>query len=196
MITRFFSTGGRIGVIRFLIASFVALAILFGCRTLLATASTAAFPLIGALAGATLAKLFAEGGRRCHDLGRSGVIGLVIGICILMLVGLAGLSAPGADPGTPTAIGAIALALTGTVLFLLPGQKMENAYGAPPRGPLTATQGPIQPVRTLSFTALAIIGATAVGVLLATISDGMREENEHRVERMSRATAADRMPAR
>ena len=69
LITRFFSTGGRIRVIRFLIASLVALAILFGCRALHRHQPDRSRSVDRRAGGRDARNLSPQGGRRCHDPG-------------------------------------------------------------------------------------------------------------------------------
>ncbi|RYF24146.1 MAG: DUF805 domain-containing protein [Oxalobacteraceae bacterium] len=190
MITHFFSTGGRIGPSRFLVSAVLGVLVLFACRAILATGPTSAYPVVGAIAGATLAKIFAEGGRRCHDVGRSGAVGLVLGMGIMALVALAGLSAPGSSMGTSGAIVSLILASLGTATFLLPGDKSDNRFGLAPER-LKATPGQVHSARTLGWTSFAIIGTACIGLLLSTISEGMRDDRDRRVDRMSGSRSAE-----
>lgn len=176
---RFFSSEGRIGAIRFVVMTGAIVSIFYMVAWSLATFDTATFPLLGAAGGAALAKLFAEAGRRCHDVNWSAAIGaLVLVGTFLGLFAVLSLLRGGV---MAIAVGAVAT-LAFVITFLRPGQTTANIYGEPPSGVLRAgrlTDGRAR-YRSLVWAAISILGCATIGLAIQLITDQIRADRETR----------------
>ncbi|KTW17714.1 DUF805 domain-containing protein [Sphingomonas sanguinis] len=175
----FFSTKGRAGPIRFMAVVLAMVVVVSLVVWGFVALDAATYPILGALAGAALAKLFAEAGRRCHDLGRRatlgavvliGALGAVLSILSLLIVGA-------------TAIGiGVVVALVFVFTFLRPGQSGANSYGAPPPGPLQVSRPDAELVDrgSLAWAGVSILGCAAIGLAIQTTTDSIRADRESR----------------
>ncbi len=188
----FFSTKGRAGVTRFMAVTFAMVFVIGLVAWGFANLDAATYPLLGALGGAALAKLFAEAGRRCHDQGRDPIVGAVVlvgiliaAFCILSLL-VAGAMAIGIG-----AIGALAFAVT----FFRPGQPDANSHGEPPLGPLHASRptGVRVDRRGLAWAGVSILGCAAIGLAIQTTTDHIRADRESRQASATGSLAMVRM---
>ncbi len=175
----FFSTKGRAGPIRFMAVALAMVVVVSLVVWGFVALDVATYPILGALAGAALAKLFAEAGRRCHDLGRRatlgavvliGVLGAVLSILSLLIVG-----------ATAIVIGMV-VALVFVFTFLRPGQSGANSHGAPPPGSLQVSRPDAGPVDrgSLVWAGVSILGCAAIGLAIQTTTDSIRADRESR----------------
>jgi uncharacterized membrane protein YhaH (DUF805 family) len=175
-LTGSFASAGRIGPVRALIVTIVAAIILQLVGVALDRGGMIAYVLAGAVAGATVAKLFAEWSRRLHDTNVSAKWGLLIGVLAVIGVALLTVSSTRDDsPWLMTAAG-IAIAVLLLAALLRPGTRGDNRFGVPPAGHL-ATGGTITPAAGRSgaiWALVATLGGALIGYTLIDISDGMR----------------------
>lgn len=161
---RFFSFNARIGRLRLLIGIVVGLAIGWLGVLILREASGVATVLVGAAAGATIAKLVIEAGRRRHDMAAATVgplCALAIGI-----VGIAGtmVYALGTGNDIPQYLALGLFVAAWCALLLRPGVADTNAHGTAP-GLLAPSFGPARPARGgLMLAALVTISGAAIGM--------------------------------
>jgi uncharacterized membrane protein YhaH (DUF805 family) len=174
---QFFDAEGRIGIARFLLAMLLAPALLFGCLAGLFWLPVTTYPAIGAVAGLILLAWGCEAARRLHDLGITAWM-LVIVAPPLPFVALAILLRYWVDT-TAWIIGGGTVALC-ALLFLRPGKRAANRFGAPPLQILSRGAGTASRLRPLLALCLACSAGAGIGYLLYTISEGMREQAEWR----------------
>lgn len=175
----FFDTSGRISVVRFLLALAVALLVLLGCAVSLFYLPAWTNPLIGMVISLALLALICEAARRLHDVGISAWV-LVVVAPILAFAALAILSLYWVGIAA-WLIGGGAIAAS-AVLFLRPGERANNRFGAPPPQRLSRAAGPgetprLRPVLAL---VLAISAGAGIGYLLYMLDQGMRAQSEWR----------------
>ncbi len=174
-----FSTKGRAAPIRFMAVALAMVVVVSLVVWGFVALDAATYPILGALAGAALAKLFAEAGRRSHDLGRRamlgavvliGALGAVLSILSLLIVG-----------ATAIVIGMV-VALAFVITFLRPGQPGTNSHGAPPPGSLQVSRPDAGPVDrgSLVWTGVSILGCAAIGLAIQTTTDSIRADRESR----------------
>lgn len=188
-LARFFSIGGRIGTIRFVIVVGIFVSICLMITWGFATFGTATFPLLGAVGGAVIAKLFAEAGRRCHDVNRSATIGALVlvgtflalsSVLLMLIVGTMAI-----------AVGTV-VTLTFAATFLRPGQTATNSYGAPPLGVLRSGRPDHVQTgdRSLVWAMISILGCAAIGLTIQTSIDRSRSDRERRDLALTRQSTA------
>jgi len=170
-----FSSTGRAGVPRALVATLVA-GVVFGLAWVaLDRGGMIAYVLAGAVAGAMLAKLAAEWVRRLHDTGVSGVVGAVVGaVAAAAIIALTVSSLRYDSPAIYAGVW-IVVAIIAAAALLRPGARGDNRYGPPPPGALAAsgTRG-----GGLVWAIVATLGGALIGYALIDISQGMRESQD------------------
>ena len=175
----FFDTSGRTGVVRFLLALALALLVLLACAASLFHLPAWTNPLTGMVISLALLALVCEAGRRLHDVGITAWV-LVVVAPVLAFVALAILSLYWVGIAA-WLIGGGAIAAS-AVLFLRPGERANNRFGAPPpqrlsRGAGSGETPRLRPVITL---VLAISAGAGIGYVLYMLDQGMRAQSEWR----------------
>ena len=186
---QFFGQDGRTARFRFLVALLLFLAVLAACVYALGELSTAYYPLVWSVIGFALGRLWGEAARRLHDVGLSSwvlvmvapaVVCIALSLLLLFLTGTAGLVIGG-------------LALAGCAwLFLRPGRIHPNPYGAAPQGMFGVGRGPspVRWTRGAAWLCGTVAAGAAFGLWIASISDGIREQNERRAREFGAASSA------
>lgn len=163
----FFSSAGRTSVVRMLIVVAIAAPILWLCAQVSWELGLAINALAGAILGATIAKLGVEARRRVRDAGYSkqlvGWVWLALGLLALA----AFLAFAESDPDWAQwafVFLEYAAPLTAALFLLTPGRRHAEA------GPIAHDRwGPI-------FAAVCIVAGTAIALLIAIWSAGVRAE--------------------
>lgn len=176
-VARFFSTDARVNSARLALVLALAAGMLRLTIGAFQEGDTLAYIATGALWGALLAKVFAEAGRRLHDIGMRGRAGWWPAVALPLY----GWSSIGDAPWLTRIAGAGAL--LSVALFFVRGQLVRNAWGERPSwfaiGEGATWTGSR---RALAWATVSIAGGALIGFALISISHGMAEANRRNYE--------------
>lgn len=188
----FFSSSGRTGPARAAVVTMLFVLAAWLAQQALHRGNSIVYALTGILFGAVLARCLAEWSRRLHDTGHSGYVGAGAMVALLIVLTAVGVSDLGFRmPALYQAL-LVLTALVAAALLLWPGQKQANTFGEPPTM-FGGTPGPAPMVRRgIAWAIVSITGCLLIGLLLNSISTGMRERNEETVRALERQQAGGR----